>query len=242
MTAQTRSSAPAINIGIDDEARKRIADGLSRLLADSYSLYLKTHYYHWNVTGPRFRDLHLLFEEQYTELATAVDDVAERIRTLGYQAPGTLGSIIRGGAKDVRIHGREVKVRAQIRALGNYSAHADQAELLDWIFERCPVPGSIFLNHGEDDARGELKRMIAQRGVDESKIFTPTLDETFELKAGTPASKGRGPARLNMTQVTEDWQNKHAALLLSLSQRLEATDDPEEKASILGTLEDALGA
>ena len=89
MTAETRSSAPAINIGIDDDARKRIADGLSRLLADSYSLYLKTHYYHWNVTGPRFRDLHLLFEEQYTELATAVDEVAERIRTLGYQAPGT---------------------------------------------------------------------------------------------------------------------------------------------------------
>lgn len=83
------TSVPTINIGIDDEARAQIAQGLSRLLADSYTLYLKTHNYHWNVTGPRFRDLHLLFEEQYSELATAVDLIAERIRTLGLQAPGS---------------------------------------------------------------------------------------------------------------------------------------------------------
>ncbi len=78
-----------INIGIDRGDREQIASGLKRLLADTYTLYLKTHNYHWNVTGPRFRDLHLLFEEQYTELATAVDEIAERIRTLGYPAPGT---------------------------------------------------------------------------------------------------------------------------------------------------------
>lgn len=78
-----------INIGIEADDRQKIASGLSRLLADSYTLYLKTHSYHWNVTGPRFRDLHLMFEEQYTELATAVDEIAERVRTLGYPAPGT---------------------------------------------------------------------------------------------------------------------------------------------------------
>ena len=78
-----------INIGIGEAARAEIAAGLKRLLADTYTLYLKTHNYHWNVTGPRFRDLHLLWEEQYTELAVAVDDVAERIRTLGHPAPGT---------------------------------------------------------------------------------------------------------------------------------------------------------
>lgn len=82
-------SATDINIGIDRSDREKIASGLTRLLADTYTLYLKTHSYHWNVTGPRFRDLHLLFEEQYTELATAVDEIAERIRTLGYPAPGT---------------------------------------------------------------------------------------------------------------------------------------------------------
>ena len=78
-----------IDIGINDQDRARIAGGLKRLLADTYTLYLKTHNYHWNVTGPRFRDLHLLWEEQYTELAVAVDDLAERIRTLGHPAPGT---------------------------------------------------------------------------------------------------------------------------------------------------------
>lgn len=79
----------SINIGIDQQERKIIAGGLGSLLADTYSLYLKTHNFHWNVTGPRFRELHLMFEEQYTELATAVDEIAERIRTLGFPAPGT---------------------------------------------------------------------------------------------------------------------------------------------------------
>ncbi len=78
-----------IKIGIEDADRKEIADGLARLLADSYSLYLKSHNYHWNVTGPMFRSLHLMFEEHYIELADAVDVVAERIRALGFPAPAT---------------------------------------------------------------------------------------------------------------------------------------------------------
>lgn len=78
-----------INIGMKDTERRAVAEKLSRLLADSYTLYLKTHNYHWNVTGPMFQTLHLLFETQYTELATAVDGIAERIRALGEQAPGS---------------------------------------------------------------------------------------------------------------------------------------------------------
>lgn len=78
-----------INIGISEENRKEIADALSRVLADSYMLYLKTHNYHWNVTGELFHSLHEQFEEQYTELADAIDEIAERIRALGYRAPGT---------------------------------------------------------------------------------------------------------------------------------------------------------
>ena len=78
-----------INLGIPEESSKEIADGLSRLLADTYSLYLKTHNFHWNVTGPMFQTLHLMFETQYTELALAVDLIAERIRALGFPAPGT---------------------------------------------------------------------------------------------------------------------------------------------------------
>ena len=87
-TPKTKSVA-AIDIGISDRDRKKIADGLSRLLADSYTLYLKTHNFHWNVTGPMFNTLHLMFEAQYNELALAVDLIAERIRALGYPAPGT---------------------------------------------------------------------------------------------------------------------------------------------------------
>ena len=83
------SNAPVIDIGIDEADRIAIAEGLSRLLADSYSLYLKTHNYHWNVVGPMFSSLHAMFEDQYTELAVAVDDIAERIRALGETAPGS---------------------------------------------------------------------------------------------------------------------------------------------------------
>ena len=78
-----------IDIGIHENDRRDVANGLKTLLADSYTLYLQTHNFHWNVTGPQYRELHLLFEEQYTELATAVDEIAERIRTLGDAAPGT---------------------------------------------------------------------------------------------------------------------------------------------------------
>ena len=78
-----------INIGIEEKQRKKIAEGLSRLLADSYTLYLKTHNFHWNVTGPMFTTLHTLFETHYTELALAVDQIAERIRALGINAPGS---------------------------------------------------------------------------------------------------------------------------------------------------------
>lgn len=78
-----------LNIGISNEDRERIAEGLSKLLADSYTLYLKTHNFHWNVEGPLFNTLHLMFEEHYTELAAAVDEIAERIRALGVKAPGS---------------------------------------------------------------------------------------------------------------------------------------------------------
>ena len=81
-----------IDIGIAEADRKAISEGLSRLLADTYILYLKTHNFHWNVTGPLFNTLHLMFEQQYNELALAVDEVAERIRALGEPAPGSFAA------------------------------------------------------------------------------------------------------------------------------------------------------
>ncbi len=84
-----------INIGISEKDRKIVCKGLSKLLADSYLLYLKTQNYHWNVTGKMFQPLHTLFEEQYREMAEAVDDIAERIRTLGEFAPGSFTSFLK---------------------------------------------------------------------------------------------------------------------------------------------------
>ena len=87
--AKEKKQKAKIDIGIGKDQRKAIADGLSRLLADEYTLYLKTHNFHWNVTGPMFNTLHLMFETHYNEAALAVDLVAERIRALGFPAPGT---------------------------------------------------------------------------------------------------------------------------------------------------------
>ena len=81
--------APGIDIGIKDGDRRKVADGLSHFLADAYTLYLKTHNFHWNVTGPMFNSLHTMFETQYTEQWTALDEIAERIRALGFNAPGS---------------------------------------------------------------------------------------------------------------------------------------------------------
>jgi starvation-inducible DNA-binding protein len=83
------AKAMPINFGIEEKDRQEIAQGLSKLLADTYTLYLKTHNFHWNVTGPMFQTLHLMFEQQYNELALAVDQIAERIRALGFFAPGS---------------------------------------------------------------------------------------------------------------------------------------------------------
>ncbi len=92
---KTKNPAMKIQIGIADKDRRKIADGLSHFLADSYTLYLKTHNFHWNVTGPMFNSLHTMFETQYTEEWTALDDVAERIRALGHNAPGSYAEFVK---------------------------------------------------------------------------------------------------------------------------------------------------
>ena len=89
MNTTTGKTAMRVDLGISTEGRQAISDGLSRLLADTYTLYLTTHNFHWNVTGPMFNSLHVMFMEQYTELWNAVDPIAERIRSLGHVAPGS---------------------------------------------------------------------------------------------------------------------------------------------------------
>ncbi|MDR7090016.1 MULTISPECIES: Dps family protein [Cellvibrio] len=129
-----------IDIGISQQHREEIAQGLSRLLADTYTLYLKTHNFHWNVTGPMFQTLHLMFETQYNELALAVDLVAERIRSLGFPAPGTykqyaaLSSIKEEdgvpAAKDMirlLVEGQEAVVRTARSLYPSVEAASDEA-------------------------------------------------------------------------------------------------------------------
>jgi metallo-beta-lactamase family protein len=159
---------------------------------------------------------------------------------VGYQAPGTLGHVITSGKSDVRIHGREFKVRAEIRRIGNYSAHADQGELADWIMERSPVVGGLFLNHGDDDARATLRALLADRGLDAEKILLPSFDESFELVAGTAQSKGRVAQRIDDDAPQRDWYNDYAALILRLAERLEATRDGGERRRLIASLRDVL--
>ncbi|PZP64856.1 MAG: DNA starvation/stationary phase protection protein [Stenotrophomonas maltophilia] len=99
--AAAAPSAPNIDIGITQGDRKKIADGLSRFQADAFTLYLKTHNFHWNVTGSMFNSLHTMFETQYTEQWAALDDVAERIRALGFNAPGSYNEAVCRTAREV---------------------------------------------------------------------------------------------------------------------------------------------
>lgn len=140
-----------INNGMSPEQRTEIADGLSRLLADTYTLYLKTHNFHWNVTGPMFNSLHLMFETHYNELALAVDLIAERIRALGHPAPGSysqyakLSSIAEEtGSPDWKemvkqlVDGQETVVRTA-RSLSASVSAADDQPTADLLTQRMQL-------------------------------------------------------------------------------------------------------
>jgi starvation-inducible DNA-binding protein len=149
--AKSRSAVLAIDIGISPKHRTKIADGLSRLLADTYTLYLKTHNFHWNVTGPHFNSLHAMFMTQYTEMATAVDLIAERIRSLGEPAPGSYKAFARLGTIEEEegtpdademvarlVKGQEAVVRTARKVLPAAEAANDQATL-DLVTQRLDV-------------------------------------------------------------------------------------------------------
>jgi metallo-beta-lactamase family protein len=159
---------------------------------------------------------------------------------VGYQAPGTLGHVIANGAEKVRIHGREFTVAARVRQIGNYSAHADQSELADWVMERTPVAGRLFLNHGDDAARQALARLLVERGLDPETVVVPSFDERFDLVAGTARSKGRVAARIEDEALARDWHSEYAIFILRLAERLQATASPSERQRIITRLEEAL--
>lgn len=159
---------------------------------------------------------------------------------VGYQAPGTTGAHITSGAPDVMIHGQRFKVAATIRRLGNYSAHADQGELLDWIMERGPVVGGIFLNHGDDDAREELRSELGKRGLDIKKVFLPEMDEVIDITADNPHSKGRTVKRIAPTELLTDWYNEYASMMLQLGNRLEGEPDASKRKALLARVRESL--
>ena len=160
---------------------------------------------------------------------------------VGYQSPGTLGHIITNGAKRVTIHGKEYKVAADIRRLGNYSAHADQGELIDWVLERGPVNGAVFLNHGDDAAREKMRELLGEKGIDTSRVFMPTFDESFELTPGSePISQGKPEPRIDLDELETDWQNDYAAFMLRLSSKLDGIESHKQRRDIIARVAKAL--
>ncbi len=148
---RTELTAMPINIGINEEDRQAIAEGLSRLLADTYTLYLKTHNFHWNVTGPMFQTLHLMFEQQYNELWAAGDVIAERIRALGLFAPGTYREFSRLTAIEEEegipaaeamirrlVEGHETTIRTA-RSVYATAERAQDAPTVDLLTERMQI-------------------------------------------------------------------------------------------------------
>lgn len=155
---------------------------------------------------------------------------------VGYQAPGTLGHILANGAKDVRIYGKQYRVRAAIRRLGNYSAHADQDELADWITERGPVSGGLFLNHGEDDAREALRDELVRRGIASESIHLPGFDQSFELVGDHAGPAGPSRPRVDPESLRHDWFNDYAAFILELQNRVESLDDSRARGALIRRL------
>jgi metallo-beta-lactamase family protein len=161
---------------------------------------------------------------------------------VGYQAPGTLGQIILSGSKVVRIHSEEVPVRARIRSMGNYSAHADHTELMHWIGARLPAHGAIFLTHGEDEERAALRQALLATGIAGDQVILPLLDDAVELRAGgidavvKPATR-----RIDLNQIDADWHNAYSSFIIDLSARLQNAPSDAERLRLMAGLKGALG-
>ena len=161
---------------------------------------------------------------------------------VGYQAPGTLGERILSGADRVRIHGRDVEVRATIRSIGNYSAHADQGELADWILARRPIGAGLFLTHGDDEARAALRDLLVARGLTAGEIHAPELDDVFRLKAGAEPLRETAPKRVAPERLRRDWADDYVAFSLRLARALDALPDETARDALMRRLTDDLDA
>lgn len=158
---------------------------------------------------------------------------------VGFQAAGTLGRVILDGASRVRISGQDVRVRAAIRRIDSYSAHADQGELLDWIAARAPIKGSVVLVHGENGAL-ETMRELAQTRAPDAAMVVPQIGETWGLPAGAPARR-LATGRTDLAQVLgDDWQNAYARFVTGLKRELARIDSEEARREALARMREVL--
>jgi metallo-beta-lactamase family protein len=137
-----------------------------------------------------------------------------------------------------------VPVRAAIRGLANYSAHADHSELMRWIKERLPAHGALFLTHGDDEERAALRAaVIAEHGLGGDQVVLPQLDDAFELRAEGVAGVERPERRrIDPAQMTSDWHNAYASFIIDLSQRLQEADDDATRLKLVTALKSELAA
>lgn len=161
---------------------------------------------------------------------------------VGYQAPGSLGQIIQSGERRVRIQGEEIAVKARIRTIESFSAHADQGELVAWVKDRLPVRNSIFLTHGEPEAMVAFRTKLAEAGCDPASIIAPALDDRFDLVVGSSPVRHDQAPRLSeeAAMASSDWHNAYARLVLDLSGRLKDLPDDPARAALLERLRRSL--
>lgn len=159
---------------------------------------------------------------------------------VGYQAEGTLGRVIVDGAHKVRISGEDVAVKAQIRRIDNYSAHADSGELLAWVKERMPISGGVFLTHGEDKAMASHAAAIAALGIAADRVIRPRLGERYGLAPGAPA-RLQGPAREAAdAMIGTDWRNDYSAVRLDVDETLKGLKSDADRMALLARLRETL--
>ncbi|BCX17962.1 MAG: MBL fold metallo-hydrolase [Geminicoccaceae bacterium] len=163
---------------------------------------------------------------------------------VGHQPAGGLGQVILSGERRVRVDGEEVAVRARIRRTDALAAHADRRALRDWILERGPVAGSIFLVRGEETAAAALRAELAAAGVDPLRILLPQLDQRFALRRDGPAEPLPGPRRLEprFASAVADWHNAYARLLLDIADEIRQLPDDRSRLELLGRLRRTLRA
>jgi len=158
---------------------------------------------------------------------------------VGYQAAGSLGRVILEGAQRVRISGSDIRVRAQIRRVQSYSAHADQRQLLDWINERSPIAGTLFLSHGERAARETMRREM-QRAQPKLSVRLPEIGESYGLPKGKPAKRLK-TGRADIAElIGQDWQNSYADFTTSLKQQLSSLQDNRQREDALRRMREVL--